>query len=98
MIPSSFAYSATGISVRWRVCKSVLADTFKGSISMVQTRAEPHELPVCQHQGIHLRRAEAHPMAPVPTNRSHYSITSELAPGVLHLQLHFLASSEHRVG
>lgn len=77
------------------LCKSVLADTFKISVHLVQTGAEPH---VCQHQGIHLHWAEASPMAPVPTNKPHDSIISTLAPGVLNVQLHLLALSEPRVG
>ena len=37
---------------------------------------------------------EVSPMALVPTNRSNDLITSELAPGIFNLQLHFLALSE----
>ena len=97
-IPSSFAFSATGASVKWCVCKSVLADTFKRSIYMVQTGAELNLLPVCQHQGILWCQAGASPIARLPANRSHDSITSKLAPSVLNLRLHFLALCECRVG
>lgn len=71
---------------------------FKDGIYVVPTGAELHLFPVCQRQGIHHHRAEASPVALVPTNRSHDSVTSELAPGVLNLQLHFLALCEYRIG
>lgn len=51
-MPALFAFSVTGVSVRQCVWESVPTDTFKGSIYMVQTEAELHPLPVCQHQGI----------------------------------------------
>ena len=51
-MPALFAFSVTGVSVRQCVWESVPADTFKGSIYMVQTEAELHPLPVCQPQGI----------------------------------------------
>lgn len=41
-ILSPFASSATGLSFRWWVRKSVLADPFNVSIYLVQTGAEPH--------------------------------------------------------
>lgn len=40
--PFPIASSATGLSFRWCVRKSVLADTFKVSTYLVQTGAEPH--------------------------------------------------------
>lgn len=81
--PSSFAFSATGASVKWCVCKSVLADTFKCSIYMVQTGAELNLLPVCQHQGILWCQAGASPVARLLANRSHDSVTSKLVPSGL---------------
>lgn len=51
-MPALFALSVTGVSVRQCVWESFPADTFEGSIYTVQTEAEPHPLPVCQHQGV----------------------------------------------
>lgn len=95
-IPSSFAFSATGASVKWCVCKSVLADTFKRSIYMVQTGAELNLLPVSQHQGI-LWCQTGQPRSP---------IAGKQKPRFSHLQAgakcphtrHFLALCECRVG